>query len=262
MSYYEPQYDYYEVETPFNEPRAVAISATAYLDSVHRRMLLILGMVLFVIVPLLVVLRLGVWTGLVEAASLIQSEAAAHAVADNQVGARMAAQAAIPAGQGISPVFSREVRYWEAKILAWSAEFNLDPNIAATIMQIESCGDPNAVSSAGAQGLFQVMPFHFAAGEQMQEPDNNARRGLNYFVERMQQTNNDIGRSFAGYNGGHRAAGSNWNSWANETQRYYVWSTGIYGEASAGLASSPTLQRWLEAGGASLCRQAAARLGI
>jgi hypothetical protein len=259
MSYYEPQYDYYEVDTPFNEPTAVAISATAHLDSVHRRMLLILGLVLFLIVPMLVVLRLGVWTELVEAASAIQTEAVGQAAVANQV---VDAQAALPAGQGISPLFSPEVRYWERQIVAWSAEFGLDPNIAATIMQIESCGDPNAVSRAGAQGLFQVMPFHFANGEHMQDPDTNARRGLNYFVERMQQTNSDIGRSFAGYNGGHRAAGSNWSSWAHETQRYYVWSTGIYGEVSAGLASSPTLQKWMEAGGASLCRQAAARLGL
>jgi soluble lytic murein transglycosylase-like protein len=260
MSYYEPQYDYYEIDTPFNQPTAVAISATSHMDSVHRRMLLILALVLFVIVPMLVVLRLGVWTELVEAAGHIQAEAAVA----NQVVAPQAAapQAAVSAGGGISPLFSREVRYWEAKIVAWSAEFSLDPNIAATIMQIESCGDPNAVSRAGAQGLFQVMPFHFANGEHMQDPDINARRGLNYFVERMQQTNGDIGRSFAGYNGGHRAAGSNWSSWAHETQRYYVWSTGIYGEATAGLTESPTLQRWMEAGGASLCRQAAARLGL
>jgi soluble lytic murein transglycosylase-like protein len=262
MSYYEPQYDYYEIETPFNEPRAVVISATAGMDAIHRRMLLILGLVLFLIVPMLVVLRLGVWAELSEAASYIQAEAAAQSSARSQEAAPVANQAILRAGQGISPLFSREVRYWEPKIVAWAAEFDLDPNIAATIMQIESCGDPNAVSSAGAQGLFQVMPFHFANGEHMQDPDTNARRGLNYFVERMQQTNGDIGRSFAGYNGGHRAAGSSWSNWANETQRYYVWSTGIYGEVTAGLTSSPTLQRWMDAGGASLCRQAAARLGL
>ena len=37
----------------------------------------------------------------------------------------------------------------------------LDPDIIATIIQIESCGNPAARSTAGAQGLFQVMPFHF-----------------------------------------------------------------------------------------------------
>ena len=132
----------------------------------------------------------------------------------------------------------------------------------ATIMQIESCGDPQANSHAGAQGLFQVMPFHFTAGENMLDPDTNARRGANYFAERLVQTSGDVGKAFAGYNGGHVAAGSSWNNWAAETQRYFVWSTGIYEEAKAGLTSSPTLQEWYAAGGTSLCNQAANRLNL
>ena len=164
--------------------------------------------------------------------------------------------------QRISPVFSREVQHWNDQIVAWAAQHDLDPDKVATVMQIESCGDPSAVSIAGAQGLFQVMPFHFAAGENMQDPDTNAFRGMSYLVERLKQTNGDVGRAFAGYNGGHVAAGSSWDRWAHETQRYYVWSTGIYGEAKEGLTESPTLARWMDAGGASLCRQAAQRLGI
>jgi soluble lytic murein transglycosylase-like protein len=162
----------------------------------------------------------------------------------------------------ISPIFSREVQYWADQIVAWAAQHDLNPDMVATVMQIESCGDPNAVSRAGAQGLFQVMPFHFAAGEDMQDPDTNASRGMSYLVERLKQTNGDVGRAFAGYNGGHVAAGSSWDRWAHETQRYYVWSTGIYGEAQEGLTESPTLARWMEAGGASLCRQASQRLGL
>ncbi len=166
-------------------------------------------------------------------------------------------------GRGIlSPVFTAEVRYWESRIVGWATEHNLDPNMVATVMQIESCGDPQALSRAGARGLFQVMPYHFAGDENHFDPDTNAHRGLNYLAERLVQTRGDVGRAFAGYNGGHVAAGSDWNSWSNETQRYYVWSTGIYQDARAGLSSSPTLERWLAAGGASLCRQAAGRLGL
>ncbi len=160
----------------------------------------------------------------------------------------------------ISSVFSPEVQNWAPQITAWAAAFNLDPNMVATIMQIESCGDPQAISSAGAQGLFQVMPFHFTAGEEMLNPETNAMRGMAYFSERLQQTSGDVGKAFAGYNGGHVAAGTTWDNWANETQRYFTWSTGIYEDASSGLASSPTLQQWLAAGGASLCQQAANRL--
>lgn len=163
---------------------------------------------------------------------------------------------------GISPVFTAEVDYWGPKIVEWAAQYQLDPNLVATIMQIESCGDPQAVSSAGAQGLFQVMPFHFTAGEDMLDPNTNANRGVNYYAERLKQTNGDVGRAFAGYNGGHVAAAANWSDWANETQRYYLWSTGIYGEIQEGKTVSETLNQWLAAGGASLCRQAANRLGL
>jgi soluble lytic murein transglycosylase-like protein len=162
----------------------------------------------------------------------------------------------------ISPVFTDEVRYWEQDILGWAKEYALDPNLVAIIMQVESCGDPQAISIAGAQGLFQVMPFHFIDGEDSLDPNTNARRGINYFVDRLAQTGGDIGRSYAGYNGGHVAAGSSWDNWAYETQRYYIWTTGLYGDIQSGLAVSPTLERWLQAGGASLCRQAASRLGI
>ncbi|MGB3713425.1 MAG: transglycosylase SLT domain-containing protein, partial [Candidatus Promineifilaceae bacterium] len=139
----------------------------------------------------------------------------------------------------LSPVFTDEVRYWEQDILGWAKEYDLDPDLVAIIMQVESCGDPQAVSIAGAQGLFQVMPFHFIAGEDSLDPDTNARRGINYFVDRLSQTGGDIGRSYAGYNGGHVAAGSTWDNWAYETQRYYIWTTGLYGDIQSGLDVSP-----------------------
>lgn len=162
----------------------------------------------------------------------------------------------------VSPVFSPEVQYWASSIATWSALNGLDPDIVATIMQIESCGDPGATSYAGAQGLFQVMPFHFAPGEDMLDPDTNALRGLAFYNRQLEYTGQDIYLSFAGYNGGYAASGSSYPYWANETQRYYTWASGIYDEAKAGLVDSPTLRRWLESGGSGLCAQAAQRLGL
>ena len=161
----------------------------------------------------------------------------------------------------ISPIFSPEVRYWEKEILQWSAEHGLDPNMAATIMQIESCGDMQAVSGAGAQGLFQVMPYHFSDGENTLDPATNARRGLNYYAEQLQRFG-DINLAFAAYNGGPGNAVKNYENWPRETQRYHYWSQGIYADAQAGLSTSTRLQEWMQAGGASLCRQAATRLGL
>jgi len=162
----------------------------------------------------------------------------------------------------VSPIFTREVRYWEPQILAWAGQYDLDPDIVATIMQIESCGDPAARSSAGAQGLFQVMPHHFTVGENMFDPDINAEHGLTYFREGLQVSNGDVFRAFAGYNAGHDIVVLDRSSWPVETQQYYYWSTGIYAEAKAGSAVSQTLEEWMRAGGAGLCRQAAIRLGL
>lgn len=170
---------------------------------------------------------------------------------------------AVPLADGaLSSIFTKEVLYWAAEISAWAAEYKLDPNIIATIMQIESCGNPEAVSVAGAAGLFQVMPFHFAPGENMFHPATNARRGLGYFNEGLDYHAGDILLTFAGYNAGHGTVIADPARWPNETQQYFYWSKGIYEEARAGLTSSPTLQEWLQMRGNSLCWQAANRLGL
>jgi soluble lytic murein transglycosylase-like protein len=154
------------------------------------------------------------------------------------------------------------VQYWEADIVKWASEQNLDPNAVATIMQIESCGNPAAVSIAGARGLFQVMPFHFTAGEDMMDPDTNAFRGLSFLNEQLRYTGGDIFLSFAGYNGGYAASGGNYDSWPSETKRYYQWAKGIYEDARSGASSSETLNSWLDAGGRPGCDRAAGSLGL
>ncbi len=162
----------------------------------------------------------------------------------------------------LSPVFTPEVQYWADDLLRWAAEAGLDPNLAAAVMQIESCGDPRARSRAGAMGLFQVMSYHFAAGENPYDPDTNARRGLDYLRRSLEEAGGNIRLAFAGYNGGIGVIGRSETTWAGETMRYAYWGSGIYESASAGETESLRLQEWLSAGGASLCRQAAERLGI
>lgn len=161
----------------------------------------------------------------------------------------------------LSPVFTPEVDYWAKWIVLWAAEAGVDPNLAATVMQIESCGDPRARSSAGALGLFQVMPYHFAAGENSYDPSTNARRGLGYLRRALAAAGGDPRLALAGYNGGLGVIGRSESAWAAETRRYVYWGGGIYAEAVGGAEESLRLQEWLEAGGAALCRQAARRLG-
>lgn len=160
----------------------------------------------------------------------------------------------------ISPIFTSQVQHWASKILAWSQQYDVDPNVIATVMQIESCGDPQAGSGAGAQGLFQVMPFHFAPTDDMHDPDTNARVGIGYLKESLAQADGHVGLALAGYNGGHGLIDVGWANWPSETRRYYLWGTGIYVDALKGSSSSASLQDWLNSGGSILCQQASERL--
>ncbi|MFH2038516.1 MAG: transglycosylase SLT domain-containing protein [Chloroflexota bacterium] len=162
----------------------------------------------------------------------------------------------------LAGVFTPEVLYWKQDILEWSGNTGLDPNLIATVMQIESCGDPHAISSAGAMGLFQVMPFHFSSSDDPYEPDTNALRGLAYLSLSFEASNGNTRLALAGYNGGISVIHKSENSWAEETQRYAYWGSGIYEEASLGIANNIRLQEWLSYGGESLCMQAATRLGL
>lgn len=156
----------------------------------------------------------------------------------------------------LSPVFTGEVQYWEPMIRAWALIYQIDPNLIATLIQIESCGDPTVSSPAGAQGLFQVMPFHFAPGEDMLDVQTNAQRGMDYLARGLEIADGHAGLALAGYNGGHGVINRGWATWPAETKRYYYWGSRIYAEVTSGSASSPTLQEWLSAGGQALCARA------
>jgi soluble lytic murein transglycosylase-like protein len=166
-----------------------------------------------------------------------------------------------PAG-GLSPVFTPEVQFWAGKIQTWAAVSGLDPNLVATVMQIESCGDPHARSRAGAMGLFQVMPFHFYSSDNPYDPDTNALRGLAYLKRSLDTAGGDPRLALAGYNGGIGVIGRGEFSWAAETNRYAYWGSGIYAEAVNGAGESLRLQEWLAAGGTSLCGQTHTYLGL
>ena len=198
------------------------------------------------IVPILAVLLVS--TGLVLGLSRIeiaQAETTLFSPASNTVSS----------SKGIAPLFTPEVKAWEEEILAWSEKYSLDPNLVATVMQIESCGYARAQSHAGAMGLFQVMPYHFTDGENPFHPSTNAKRGLGYLLQSLQVGGNPQ-LALAGYNGGITGAQRPMENWPDETRRYIYWGMGIYQDARNGLEYSPRLDEWLSSGGAALCRLA------
>ena len=166
------------------------------------------------------------------------------------------------ASTSISPIFRVEIHHWADSISKWAAASQLDPNLVATIMQIESCGDPRARSSAGAMGLFQVMPFHFYAVDDPYNPDTNAARGLAYLAKSLATGGGNARLAMAGYNGGIGLISRGEWTWPAQTNRYVQYGAPIYEDARNGLASSPALNEWYEKYGVSLCRQASQRLGL
>lgn len=152
----------------------------------------------------------------------------------------------------LAPLFSPEVLVWEDDILNWSEKYQLDPNLIATVMQIESCGYSRAKSSAGAMGLFQVMPYHFKEGEDPYQPGTNARRGLSYLRQSL-ESGGSTRLALAGYNGGINGAQNPEEYWPDETHRYLYWGVRIFKDAKEGKDHSPRLEEWLNSGGNSLC---------
>ena len=255
--YQEEQYDpFLEVPYEWQTPRFKTMRSP-----LEQRMMLVPALAGLMVVLLMIFALPSIVSG--SAGDTIANTGAATGQVEQAAQTNEGETAVSPTYSGnISPVFSKEVKHWEPQIMNWAALYELDPDIIATIMQIESCGDPNAVSGAGAQGLFQVMPFHFEAGEDMQYPDSNAYRGMKFYNTMLAHTGGDVMLSFAGYNGGYAASDYPYEQWPAETQRYLYWAQGIYEEAKAGAAESTRLQEWMNAGGVGLCQQAAARLGL
>ncbi len=162
----------------------------------------------------------------------------------------------------ISPIFTKQIQYWSNDIVRWANAATVDPNLVAVIMQIESCGDPRALSRSGAMGLFQVMPYHFHFGENPFNPDTNALRGLGYLSRSLEAASGNARLALAGYNGGIGVISRDEWMWPAETHRYVRYGAPIYDDAHSGVNASTALEEWYGKYGANLCRQASNRLGI
>lgn len=70
--------------------------------------------------------------------------------------------------------------------------YNIPSSLALAVMNAESSGNPNAVSPAGAQGLFQVMPANDASLGITNpfDPTQNATGGLSLLQQYYQQYGN------------------------------------------------------------------------
>lgn len=81
--------------------------------------------------------------------------------------------------------------------------FGLRPGLMKALVQAESAGDPNAVSSAGARGVGQFMPAmvqHYKVD--MSNPDDQLRASAQYMSDLLKQYGGNERAALAHYNGG------------------------------------------------------------
>ncbi len=83
-------------------------------------------------------------------------------------------------------------------------DHNIDVDLLASVVKAESGGNPHAVSSAGAQGLMQLMPgtaTELGVNDRF-APDENVRGGSTYLDELLSRYHDNLALALAAYNAG------------------------------------------------------------
>ena len=85
-----------------------------------------------------------------------------------------------------------------------SQAHNIDVDLLASVVKAESGGNPRAVSSAGAQGLMQLMPgtANQLGVNNSFAPDQNVRGGSTYLDQLLGHYHDNLALALAAYNAG------------------------------------------------------------
>ena len=118
-------------------------------------------------------------------------------------------------------------------VTAAALKNNLDPALVMAVIQVESGFRPDAVSSAGAVGLMQVMP---STAEELGLPDVadpavNLEAGCRYLASLLEMFGGDVELALAAYNAGPGAV-RRWGTIPpyRETQNYVIKVAAAYAQ--------------------------------
>lgn len=171
------------------------------------------------------------------------------------------------------------VKHWSGQIDSTAKKYNIDPNLVAIIMTMESGGDANAESEDGAAGLMQVTPptAQDIASKylkqpvkkyNLKDPATNIEFGVAYLAflrdyfgtaKQGPDWTSTVELVAAGYNGGPGAAAALEAGHGLEDTQTVVYSRDAFNMWRERHASdSPTFDRWKERGGSDLLSAAKA----
>ena len=165
------------------------------------------------------------------------------------------------------------VKHWDKPINEMAKKYDIDPNLIAILMTMESGGDAKAKSEAGAIGLMQVTPLtakDIAAKHlkkpvtkyDLTDPNTNIEFGVAYLAWLRdefgtQQQGPDFTRTVelisAGYNGGTGTANALEQGEGLRDTQPVIYSRDAFNMYRERVSkTSPTFDRWKERGGTIL----------
>lgn len=139
-----------------------------------------------------------------------------------------------------NPSMSFDEAGWIAKaILYYSYKYNVDPLIMSALIDTESKFNQNAVSSAGAIGMGQLLPSTASAlGVNPYDTLQNIEGACSYMATQLNNLNGDTRLALAAYNAGSDAI-KQYGSVPpfEETQNYVTQITQKYSQLSGALST-------------------------
>ena len=216
----------------------------------------------------------------------VRRQQAAVAAVDQDVVAAGAAVSEVDTTATAIPWLPESVARWWPQLVDAGRRHAVDPELLAIVVLVESGGNPNAQSPAGASGLMQLMPATAAdiarqrgitgfTADQVWDPLLNIDFGAWYLADQLRRFGRSgasansaspadlagpgdpadpatIALAAAAYNGGPGTVLRHLDGQAlpAETNRYQAWVAGMWDERH--LASSPSFEAWWNAGGGAL----------